>query len=148
DLAKRVRALGVDYLVLKPYSQHPESFTHQHEGTDYADVSGFARVLKAEETDSFKVYMRTAAFARASTNGHSFDRCHSVPNFWAYIRSNGDVSGCNAFLTDEKFRYGNLNENDFDTIWEGERRRESFERMKTHDLSRCRVNCRMENVNR
>lgn len=148
DLARRVRALGVDYLVLKPYSQHPESLTHVHKGTQYADIDNFARQLKSEETEKFKVFMRTAAFKRANMNGHSFDRCHSVPNFWAYIRSNGDVSGCNAFLTDEKFRYGNLNDADFDKIWEGDLRRASFERMKTHDLNKCRVNCRMENVNR
>ena len=35
DLAKRSRDAGVDYLVLKPYSQGTFSITHQYEGVDY-----------------------------------------------------------------------------------------------------------------
>jgi radical SAM protein with 4Fe4S-binding SPASM domain len=147
QLARRARAVGVNYLVIKPYSQHPESLTHQHENTDYRRAGDLADLLRREETEKFRVYFRTSAFERARSHQHSYGHCFSVPVFWAYIRSNGDVGGCNAFLTDPKFRFGNLNDEDFDRIWEGEGRRANFEHMKSHDISRCRLNCRMEKVN-
>jgi radical SAM protein with 4Fe4S-binding SPASM domain len=147
ELARRARAAGVDYLVIKPYSQHPESFTHQHEAVDYSGLDELRARVMAEQSERFKVYFRAAAFARAREGAHGYHRCYSVPMFWAYIRSTGEVSGCSAFLTDENFYFGNLNEMGFDEIWEGLRRQEHFERMKTHDISRCRVNCRMDKVN-
>lgn len=148
ELARRCRETGVDYLTLKPYSQHPESLTTQHQGTDYTGVDELARELEAESSATFKIYCRPQSFANAREKQLPYAQCHSVPNFWAYIRSNGDVFGCNAFLTDTRFRYGNLHETAFDEIWEGSLREEHFERMKTHDISKCRVNCRMDKVNR
>lgn len=147
ELARRSREAGVDYFVIKPYSQHPESFTHQHENTDYSDTKELAARLVEEQTENFKVFYRASAFERAKTETKEYQSCYSVPVFWAYIRSNGDVGGCNAFLTDPKFRYGNINEADFNEIWEGAKRQASFEHMKCHDIRRCRQNCRMDKVN-
>jgi radical SAM protein with 4Fe4S-binding SPASM domain len=148
DLARRCRETGVDYLVIKPYSQHPESLTHVHENTRYNDTAELAAELAKEQSERFKVYFRTAAFEKSKETSLKYSRCHSVPVFWAYIRSNGDVSGCNAFLTDKKFRYGNINEQSFSQIWEGPERQTAFEFMRDkHDISRCRINCRMDKVN-
>jgi len=69
----------------------------------------------------------------------------SCPN----IDAGGNVWGCSAYLGDERFLYGNIYENSFQEIWEGEKRAESLEwAEKELDTDQCRVNCRMDEINR
>ena len=61
--------------------------------------------------------------------------------------ADGRVFTCSAHLLDDKFCIGNLNEQTFQEIWEGEKRRENWEMMKEFDIHNCRKNCRMETTN-
>ncbi len=60
-----------------------------------------------------------------------------------------DVYGCSCYLGQEKFAFGNINNESFESIWQGDRRAENakFIREKLN-ISQCRVNCRMDSVNR
>jgi radical SAM protein with 4Fe4S-binding SPASM domain len=59
------------------------------------------------------------------------------------------VYGCSAYLLDKKFMYGNINEESFQAIWEGKKREENFRYIRSElDIKQCRVNCRMDEVNR
>jgi GTP 3',8-cyclase len=158
ELARRCRDAGADYFVIKPYSQHPESLTHRHEGIDYGFVEELSRELKNEETGSFKVFCRPASFSKAASaqpqsttpasTAPRYGTCYSVPLFWAYIRADGEVIGCSNFMLDSRFNYGNINKASFEEIWEGPARQAAFEYMiHSHDISKCRVNCRMDKVN-
>ena len=126
---------GVDYCVLKPYSQHKMSITKQYEGYKPINLVGGKNVVVREEA--------------IKTESHSYDKCSATPNFWAYIQANGDVYSCSAYLLDERFRLGNINEQSFRGIWEGERRKANWEMVTQRlDISGCRVNCRMDKANR
>jgi radical SAM protein with 4Fe4S-binding SPASM domain len=79
---------------------------------------------------------------------HRYKRCYSTPILWAHVNTDGEICGCPAYLSDTRFSYGNINEMTFIEIWEGEKRQESFEYLsKLHDISKCRVNCRMNAIN-
>lgn len=128
---------GVDYLVVKPYSQHKMSITHQYE-----NVRPAPPVVK-EKTCQF--IFRENAYA---TQEITYDKCQATPNFWAYIMASGDVYSCSAYLLDERFRLGNINESSFRDIWQGAKREENWHFVReTLDIHECRVNCRMHQAN-
>ena len=49
-----------------------------------------------------------------------YKQCLALP-FWSYIDAGGTVWGCSAYLRNERFIYGNIYENTFKEIWEGEK---------------------------
>jgi hypothetical protein len=54
-----------------------------------------------------------------------------------------------AYLLDEKFKYGNINNQTFKEIWQGAKREENFHFVREKlNIKQCRVNCRMDEVNR
>ena len=57
--------------------------------------------------------------------------------------------GCSVYLGDERFFYGNIYEQSFQEIWEGQKRLNSLRWVENElDASQCRVNCRMDEINR
>jgi radical SAM protein with 4Fe4S-binding SPASM domain len=77
-----------------------------------------------------------------------YDCCFGLP-FWAYVSSDGGVWACSAFLGKEEFFYGNLYEETFSQIWEGQRRKSVLEMVDQDlDVSKCREVCRLDEINR
>jgi len=150
-LAKICRdEIGLDYLVVKPYSQHMFSETHVYEGLDYTAYLQKAEEFKALNTKDFQVVFRENTMKKYTENeSERYTKCNATPFFWAYIMASGDVSGCSAYLLDDKFMYGNLNERTFQSVWEGAEREENFHYVREKlDIKECRVNCRMDEINR
>ncbi|MBF0154442.1 MAG: radical SAM protein [Magnetococcales bacterium] len=140
--------IGLDYLVIKPYSQHLFSQTRLYSQLDYQELLALEEELRGLDTECFQVIFRSETM-RKYTASDRYDRCQATPFLWAYIMADGTVSGCSAFLLDKRFEYGNINHNTFQEIWEGERRRQGFEFVRNHlDISACRRNCRMDAINR
>lgn len=151
-LASRAKDIGADYLVIKPYSQHLMSMETMQKGYkdyDYSRLFPMERELSALETDRFRVIFRRRTMEKLLDPDRHYSVCQATPFFWAYVMANGEVYGCSAYLEDSRFCYGNLNEQSFAEIWEGEARKRSFEHVR-HELniSECRQNCRMDEVNR
>jgi radical SAM protein with 4Fe4S-binding SPASM domain len=81
-------------------------------------------------------------------NSRNYRHCLALP-FWAHIDTSGNVWACGAYVLDERFRVGNINEKTFKEIWEGKRRVELAEwAIKKLNTTDCRVNCRMDDINR
>lgn len=140
--------IGLDYLVVKPYSQHLFSETHRYEDIDYAPHLEMARQLEAYNTKDFNVVFRGHTM-RKYTETDRYQKCYATPFVWGYIMADGSVYGCSAYLLDKRFEYGNINEQSFQEIWEGEKRQKSFEFIRHElDIKDCRRNCRMDEVNR
>jgi len=146
--AKRAKDSGLDYAVLKPYSQQTAGISRKYEGLTYGDFMGLEDELKSLDTDSFQVIFRKKTMAELERDAPSYTVCPSTPFMWGYIMASGDVFGCSAYLDDDRFQYGNINDSSFQDIWEGERRHTNMEYVLNElDVSECRVNCRMNSVN-
>jgi len=148
-LAERCKSSGLDYLVVKPYSQHLMSETHQYENIDYGEFLDLGPKLEKYNGDGFSVVFRKRTMSKLKETERYYCACQATPFFWAYIMASGDVYGCSAYWEDERFCYGNINKNSFPEIWEGEKRMASIHYVQhLLDISECRKNCRMDEVNR
>lgn len=151
-LATKAKEVGADYVVIKPYSQHLMSLTTMEKGYkdfDYSLIFPMEAELSALEDENFTVIFRRRTMEKLLEADRHYSVCQATPFFWAYVMANGEVYGCSAYLEDSRFCYGNINTQTFAEIWEGEARQRSFRHVR-HELniSECRKNCRMDEVNR
>jgi len=150
SLAKRCREIGLDYLVVKPYSQHNASETRIYEKLNYENWLDLGKEFEAIETENFSVIFRHNTMKRYSEAQEAgYTTCYATPALWGYVMADGEVYTCSAYLLDKRFSIGNLMEHSFQSIWEGEERKANFSYVRHElDISDCRVNCRMDAINR
>jgi radical SAM protein with 4Fe4S-binding SPASM domain len=147
-LAQKAREIGADYIVIKPYSQHTFSKTDIYKDIVYEDYQYLTDQLSSLNTAEFNVIFRTETMKIWDKGERSYCNCLSFP-FWSYIDSGGNVWGCSVYLSDERFDYGNIHDKSFKEIWEGAKRKASLDYTeKELDVNYCRVNCRMDKINR
>jgi len=148
-LGKTLKEIGVDYLVIKPHTQPLYSKTRRYEDFDYQELMELGEKLKDLDGDGFNLIFRAGGMRKTFEKERGYENCMATPFFWAYVMSDGCIYGCLNYLLNDKFNYGNINESTFKEIWEGERRRESFEFIRTKlDVGGCRLNCRMDEINK
>lgn len=147
-LAALAKDIGVDYLVIKPYSQHTQSKTTRYSSIKYSDYNYLKPELEKFNTDYFSVIYRIYTMQKWDSSKHAYKNCLALP-FWSYIDAGGNVWGCSVYLGDERFLYGNIYEKSFKRIWQGKKRSKSLSwSEKELDASACRVNCRLDEANR
>ena len=146
-LAEKARAAGLRYVVVKPYSQHLKSNTHAYEDVDYTKFLHLRDKLDRFNSATFSVIFREQTMKKMKRAVRGYERCLALP-FWSYIDSGGNVWGCSAYLGDDRFRYGNINEQTFEQIWTGALRRANLNMVAEQlDPEACRMNCRMDEIN-
>ena len=134
NLAKLSQNIGIDYLVIKPYSQHLSSKNKL--SVNLEQIKELAYKLSEFNTNNFKVIFRLNAFNRTKKN---YQDCFSLP-FWAYISTVGDVWNCSAMIgNNDIFNLGNIYHHTFKEIWENH--------FNSADIEGCRINCRMDACN-
>lgn len=148
QLAQKVKELGANYIVVKPYSQHLLSETRLYKNIKYADSMHLADKLEVLNDKNFNIIFRIHTMEKWDEGTHGYKRCLALP-FWSYIDAGGGVWGCSCYLEDKRFYYGNLYENTFWEIWNSENRKVSLKWVENEmDVSKCRVNCRMDKINK
>lgn len=126
--------IGVDYVVIKPYSQHKYSITREYENFQ----------PQAPQDDGKLVVRRESI----ETKEIGYDKCQATPYWWAYVMASGEVYSCSAYLLDPRFRLGNIKAQTFQEIWQSEERRKNWQFVREElDIHECRLNCRMDKAN-
>ncbi len=141
--------IGVDYLSLKPYSLHPKMINKRD--TVYSDeiINDIEGIVDRHSKNSgMNIIFRKEALTKYMKKKSNFKHCCAL-SFWGYISSKGDFYTCSVFEGDDRFRIGNINENDMKEILFGEKRHQSI-RYGQEGLvieNECRLNCRMARIN-
>ncbi len=144
-LAKKLKKIGLDYLTVKPYSQHPLSNSRVDLGFQY-DHNAIYNQLSLLEDDRFKVSFRSQTMERLART-KDYKRCLATP-FWSYIDAQGQVYACSAFLGKKEFSFGNINQNSFKKIMVSRRRRSVINRISSKiNVNKCRPVCRLDKIN-
>ncbi len=146
EMAKELRGIGVDYFTIKPFSQHPQSV--QLLQVDYnQEMMDIEKQVKELETESFKVYFRAHAMEMLKCK-REYKQCLALP-FMVYLDAKGNLWPCIVFMGKEAYSYGNLNQESFVQIWEGENRKKLVKSFMEMDLeSSCRDICRLDEMNK
>lgn len=145
QMGKELRKIGVDYFTIKPFSQHPQS--QQILEVDYQDMLSLEKEVKELETEDFKIYFRAHSMKKLACK-RDYKHCWALP-FMVYIDAKGNLWPCIVFMGKEELKYGNLNEESFCTIWEGERRKEIVKYFMNMNLEEnCRELCRLDEMNK
>lgn len=147
-LAKIARDIGLDYLVVKPYSQHPQSKCDGYKDVDYTGLEELGEELVKTRSETFSPILRLNTIRKWQEKDKPYERCLGLP-FWSYMDAGGNIWGCSMFLEDDRFKYGNIHDQTFREIWEGEKRRTALEWFEREfDPAQCRINCRIDEINR
>ena len=152
-LARKAKEAGLDHVVIKPYGQNPYSlgtekrYGRMSYGGFIKELDDIEAELRTLEDDSFKIVFRWKAFLDHQAAERKYEKCLATPMSWAYLQSDGMIISCAAHNSNPDFDLGNINSQTFEQIWWGAKRRQHIEFMKNFDISVCRKNCRMHNVN-
>lgn len=141
--------IGLDYLVLKPYSLHPQMIRKMD--TVYndelrADVQNL--VNKHVARSETRIIFREGSFDRYRYKERSYEHCYALP-FWGYVDAHGDFYTCSVFIGDDRFKAGSIYEHGVEQLFFGPMRKDSifFARNELSVQGECRYNCRMARIN-
>jgi len=147
ELADILKKIGADYLIVKPYSQHPQSRNRLGSGLHYDKLLNIEGRLKEYDRGGFQVIFRKQAMLHIQDK-KPYEKCLGLP-FWTYLSSWGDLYACSAFLGDKRFCYGNIYKGPFGKAWNGEKRKKIMGMMdRVWDIKNCREACRLDAINR
>lgn len=145
DMAQELCEIGVDYLTIKPYSQHLHSENVLQ--IDYDEMLELEQQVKKYETENFTIHFRTKAMKKMH-HRKEYKQCFGLP-FMTHIDARGNVWPCVAHIGTEEFCYGNIYEQTFEAIWEGQRRRAVVRKLNEYDVNKvCREACRLDEINK
>lgn len=137
----RLMEIKPDYLAIKPYSDHPLS--KKDLIVKKEDYENLEKILKEINPDNYlKVLFRKETLKRIQ-EGNKYPECYGLP-FISLIDSKGDILPCNLFYDRPEFIYGNLYQNSFSEIWDGEKRKEVISKLRKIGTRDCRRGCRCD----
>jgi cyclic pyranopterin phosphate synthase len=146
-LAQILSGIGVDYLIIKPYSQHPSSNNVIDHCFKYKDTFYLDEKIKRYAKNNFQIIFRRNAMEKRQEK-RPYGYCLGLP-FATHITAKGDVYPCNLFLGKKEFLFGNIHKESFKNIWEGRRRKKIMQLIYNKwEVTNCRKSCRLDEINR
>jgi len=146
-LANKLKDIGLDYLIVKPYSQHPKSKNRTDFNLKYNDLFYLEKKLQKYSKGGFQVVFRKNAMYKLEEEKKHYKRCLGLP-FATFVSASGDVYPCNMFLGSRNFVFGNIRNESFRKIWEGKRRKEIMNIINSRwAIQKCRKACRLDEIN-
>ena len=85
ELALRLKDIGINYFVVKPYTQSLYGLSRKYEGLQYDDMMHLEEQLGLISTDSFEIVFRANTMLKLNEEKQPYDKCCATPVFWAYI---------------------------------------------------------------
>jgi len=146
ELILKVKDSGIDYLVLKPYSQHPDSINQMVLDLKKYNLN-LSNLVKKYSKPDFKVIYRSLSAQEIEKDEMDYDTCFGI-SFFALIDAQGNIIPCNIFYEKEEYYYGNIYKNNFTEIWKSEKRKEVLKKLYKKGCYECRKGCRMNFVNK
>ena len=138
------RDIGVDNVQIKPYSQHPLSKNRY--SIEYAQYQTFENDVKNFESPGFQVIFRSKTTQRLITK-RDYNICYGMP-FFTLIEADGSIIPCMMFYRNPEFCFGNIYDESFASIWQGEKRKHILHQLTKNTIEHCRDGCRLDAINR
>lgn len=149
-LAKKAKELGVDYLVVKPYSQHAFSSNIKYAAVHYNNNNShhLKELPHKYNNENFSVIIRHHTMNKYRNKDRGYKRCYAAP-FMTYIDTDGNVWACKDFIGDQRFNLGNIAERHIREIFNSLKTLELYRWLSEEiDVIQCRSNCRLDEMNR
>jgi wyosine [tRNA(Phe)-imidazoG37] synthetase (radical SAM superfamily) len=145
-LAKRIRDIGGDYLVLKPYSVNPKALHSGFNTLNYRNYDDL-EATKDLNTSSFKVIFRKDAMERSENHTMQYLSCLALP-FWGFIDSGANFWGCLRHIGENDFNFGNLINQTFKDVVYSQKRLNAIKNFELNgNIENCHIACRMDSIN-
>lgn len=150
ETTQMVKDIGVDFILIKSANQSTHNPEHNWERDTHIKFRQQLEEAKKLEDKEFKVSVRLDQFEIQEEKGafpKNFDKCYGM-EFETMVDADGGIYPCLNFWRDPDRRYGNLNEQTFEEIWESERRRQVQDKIYNHyDLCNCHFGCKQMHIN-
>lgn len=143
EFAKRIKGIGADYLVFKPFYFNGNN---QYGGDFSLDYRAHAEALTAAEALSSTTFHCRMRWETLSNSARTYRQCLGWPFFY-YLRTDGEVFPCLARQHEDVLSLGNLNDVSFDEICRGDRCNSVSETIAGIDVATCQPNCRHHSMN-
>jgi len=144
-LARLLKKIGVDYLVIKPVGDYRKNKFLADKDLHLA----FGRGLKIAEKLSTKGYLVQVRWDMFQKWGEKpYGKCLSLP-FMTVIDADGGIYACGGYWQDKRYLYGNLYKHSFKQIWDSPKRKRLSKYMESRvDFKECYNCCRNHSINR
>ncbi|MFY1638118.1 radical SAM protein [Solwaraspora sp. WMMB335] len=145
--ARRARAAGVDYFQVKPIVHYERSNGQFGEGsTVWTELERQLDEVWALHSADFEVRVLDYKFGdiTRADHGRTYDVCRGN-ELLATVGADGSVDLCCAYKGVPEWSFGNINDERFFDIWNGERRRKLLALV---DVKRCPPLCKAHEMNK
>lgn len=144
-LVQRLKAIGVDYFVIKQFYKHSKNRFQIKEAFPTEAVMKSLMELSLMYNDAtFNLIVRSP---QVLEEDRKYTQCYGLP-YILYIREDGNLFTCFSFQHDEKTILGNIFEYSLESIWCSKQKEEALHYINTCiDKNRCQPSCRHHHIN-